>query len=330
MAVRLRPVTRRPAIGDGWYAALLPRLPGLEETWAGRLPVWLRRSGPLRGVLLALLSIRSERVVLIRHDPGWRMLLGLRAVFGRRRKLVVLHFIEPRSLRGLRGALDRWATRRALLVGQALTTAEREALAQRYELPRNRFAHVPFALRRSDEPAPRGERDLVVAAGRAECDWPTLLTAAEGAGWPLVVVCSAGDAPQVRALAGTAEVRVDVPGDEVRGLLRRAAVTVIAMRDSGAAQGHVRLADAVDAGAAIVATDVAALRGYAVHEETAVLVPEGDAPALRAAIDRLLADPAERDRLAEAAFTRAAGRTWADYLAAVEALAFSPAPARAP
>ena len=307
-------------IGDGWYAALVPALTGVDDTRWRRVP-----RGPWRGLVLGLLSVRADRVFLIRHDPGWRALLAFRALFGRRRKLVALHFIEPRPVQGWRGRLDRWATRRALLAGQALTEAEAELLARRYDLPRARFPCVPFALRREEGTPPDGARDLVVAAGRAGCDWPTLRAAAEGADWPLVVVCGAHDA---EATAGFADVRVDLPGDEVRALLRRAAVSVIAMRDTGAAQGHVRLADAVDAGAAIVATDVGALRGYVVPGETALLVPEGDAAALRAAVDGLLADPGRRAALRDAALAHAARRPWPAYLADVEALVLSPARGR--
>lgn len=323
MPVRLGAVV---VIGDGWYAALVSSLTGVDGTRWRRVP-----RGPWRGLLLGLLSVRADRVFLIRHDPGWRALLAFRALFGVRRKLVALHFIEPRPVRGWRGRLDRWATRRALLAGQALTEAESERLAQRYDLPRERFPFVPFALRREEGEPPEGERDLVVAAGRAGCDWETVFAAAQDAGWPLTVVCGAHDAERVRALAARAAapaVLVDVPGDEVRALLRRAVVSLIALRDTGAAQGHVRLADAVDAGAAIVATDVAALRGYVVPGETALLVAQGDPAALRAAVDALLADGDRRRALRDAALAHAAQRPWPVYLTEIEALVLSRARGR--
>ena len=322
-------MARRPAIADGWYSELIDGLPGLEDVvprWAAR---WLPRRGPLRGALLALLSVRAERVALIRHDPGWRSLLALRALFGRRRKLVALHFIEPRPLRGLRGRADRWATRRALAAGHVLTAAEREAYARRYDVPRDRFVHVPFALRSATALPPAAD-DGVIAAGRAECDWETLSAAARGASWRLTVVCSEADLATVRRLDpdGSATVHSELPRDRTRALLAGSAVAVIAMRDSGAAQGHVRLMEAVDAGAAVVATGVAALVDYAEDGETALLVREGDAAELRGAVDRLLGDLAERERLRAAAFERAARWTWTDYLAAIERLVLNAAPAR--
>jgi hypothetical protein len=323
-------VPRRPAIADGWYADLIEGLPRPEDLVPRRLAFRLPRRGPLRGLVLAVLGTRAERVALIRHDPGWRALLALRAIFGRRRKLVALHFIEPRPVRGLRGLADRWATRRALACGHVLTEAEGDACARRYGLPRSRFVHVPFALRSVDVLAPMPESAMVLAAGRAECDWYTPFAATRRAAWTLVVVCSEADRNVVDRLnVGVgATVISELPREETRALLREAAVAVIAMGDSGAAQGHVRLMEAVDAGAAVVATDVAALRDYATDGETALLVPPRDVAALRAAVDRLLADPAERERLRTAAFERAERWTWEDYLAAIERLVVSEAPAR--
>jgi glycosyltransferase involved in cell wall biosynthesis len=55
----------------------------------------------------------------------------------------------------------------------------------------------------------------------------------------------------------------------------------------------------------LVMTAAASLEGYVEDGETAVLVPGGDAQALRAAVDRLLASPEERERLRSAAWNRA-------------------------
>lgn len=92
------------------------------------------------------------------------------------------------------------------------------------------------------------------------------------------------------------------------------------MYDAGISQGHVRLCDAADAGAVVVASRTRSLEGYVEDGRTALLVPCGDPLAMRAAIERVLGDPAERSRIARAAFERAAGWTWEDYLAAIEAL----------
>lgn len=58
--------------------------------------------------------------------------------------------------------------------------------------------------------------------------------------------------------------------------------------------------EAMACGAALVTTDNGGSRDYALHDETAVVVPPGDATALAAAVADLLRDPLRRDRLARA------------------------------
>ena len=211
-------------IADGWYAW---QLPGAEsfEAWLDARPAPLarlaRRVGAVRGALLFAASTRRDAVAVIRTDPGWRALLLLRAALGRRRKLVALHFIAHPS--GLGDRLDRWATRRALRAAQVLSAFEAAEYARRYGT--DRFRHVPFPLLREAAPLPPAPAEpLVVAGGRAYCDWPTLFAAAAGADWPLTVVCSAEDRPEVDRLNadGRATVLTALDHDAFRDVLRRA------------------------------------------------------------------------------------------------------------
>ena len=55
--------------------------------------------------------------------------------------------------------------------------------------------------------------------------------------------------------------------------------------------------EAVEAGAPVVASDVAGLEGYVAGGETALLVAPGDATALRDALDRLVGDRELAERL---------------------------------
>jgi len=58
--------------------------------------------------------------------------------------------------------------------------------------------------------------------------------------------------------------------------------------------------EAMAAGRPVVASDTGGLRDIVGHEQTGLLVPPGDAIALRHAIARLLADPEERERMGAA------------------------------
>jgi glycosyltransferase involved in cell wall biosynthesis len=154
-----------------------------------------------------------------------------------------------------------------------------------------------------------------VAGGRAAVDWDTLRAAALP---DLETVCTAADAGRAPG-----RVRVDVPHDEFTASLPgRVSVFVIALREAGIAQGHVRVKDAIDAGVPIVATRVRALAGV-LDDGSALLVPEGDAEALREAVGRLRGDRALAERLRRSAWERAGAWTWDDYLAAMARFAGS-------
>ena len=278
-------MSRRP-LADGWYAQLLPEVDGFQSGARG----WRR------GVALFAASVRRPALLVTKNDPGWRALLLLRAVFGVRRKLVVAHWIEHP---GGRAPLERWAARRAVARAQVLTAFEGAP----------RAVHIPFARRRSrDDALPPLGSGPVWSGGRAGVDWDTLRAAAiEG----LHVVCRAADAARAPGL-----LHVDVPHDAFTAQLPGASAFVLCLRESGAAQGHVRIKDAIDAGVPLVATRVRALEGY-LDEESALLVEPGDPAALGAAVERLRDDPDLAERLRHAAWERAADWTWKDYLAAM-------------
>ena len=86
--------------------------------------------------------------------------------------------------------------------------------------------------------------------------------------------------------------------DELEERFARAAVVVVPSRSEGFG---VVCAEAMARGKAVVAGATGGLLGLVRDEETGLLVQPGNPPELRAAIDRLLADPALRLRLGRAA-----------------------------
>ncbi len=137
-------------------------------------------------------------------------------------------------------------------------------------------AHVLYAGRLSPE---KGIRELVAAAD----------------GHPLVV---AGDGPLRSEVPGALGF---VPHDELERLYERAAVVACPSHREGFG---IVCAEAMAHGRPVVAGDVGGLRDLVVDEVTGLLVPPRDAGALRAALERLLADPALRRRMGEAGRAR--------------------------
>jgi len=114
------------------------------------------------------------------------------------------------------------------------------------------------------------------------------------------------------------------PPAELGHYYDRAAIVVCPSRREGYG---VVAREAMAHGRPIVASAVGGLLDAVEDERTGLLVPPGDAGALRSAIERLLADPALRARLGAAARERAGERfswaaateaTLAAYIAAVK------------
>jgi glycosyltransferase involved in cell wall biosynthesis len=149
---------------------------------------------------------------------------------------------------------------------------------------------VPESVDDPDDP-PR-----VLYAGRLSEEKGVLELVEAARGLPLVV---AGDGPLRNRVPGALGF---VPHDELSRLYDRAAIVVCPSRREGFG---VVCAEAMAHGRPVVATAVGGLRDLVVDGETGVLVPPGDVPALRAALERLLADRDLRRRLGSAARERA-------------------------
>jgi glycosyltransferase involved in cell wall biosynthesis len=103
-----------------------------------------------------------------------------------------------------------------------------------------------------------------------------------------------------------------VPNDELVEMWPRASVAVFpsVRAKSGDQDGlPVAMLEAMAAGRAVVASALPGIDEAITSGENGVLVSPGEASELRAAVERLLADPAERARLGSAAQARAASYT---------------------
>jgi glycosyltransferase involved in cell wall biosynthesis len=157
---------------------------------------------------------------------------------------------------------------------------------------------IPNGVAIPEDVAEEAEPPEVLYAGRLspEKGIEDLLAVADGL--RLVVAGDGPLRPRVPQALGM------LPRDELSRLYGRAAAVVFPSRRDGY---PVACAEAMAHGRPVVATAVGGLPDMVVDGETGLLVPPGDAPSLRAAVDRLLADPALRRRLGAAARERIAG-----------------------
>ena len=196
------------------------------------------------------------------------------------------------------------ALARGVLRGARLVIAASTALAEEaHRLGAGDVRVIPSGV---DLPANVGvEADPpeVLYAGRLSPEKGVLELVEAATGLNLVV---AGDGPLRPRVPGS---RGFLPHDELERLYARAAVVACPSRREGFG---VACLEAMAHGRPVVATDVGGLRDLVVDGKTGILVPPGDAAALRTALQRLLGDPDLRRRLGAAGRERARERfSWA-------------------
>src|ERR687898_332853 len=164
-------------------------------------------------------------------------------------------------------------------------------------------AVIPSGVDVAEEVGDEDEPPFVLYAGRLSPEKGVLELVAAANGIPLVIV---GDGPLRDQVPGA---RGFVPHDELLQLYERAAVVAVPSYREGFG---VVCAEAMAHGRPVVASAVGGLLDLVSDGVTGFHVPPGDIPALRAALERLLADRELRRRFGDAGRERVRERfSWA-------------------
>jgi glycosyltransferase involved in cell wall biosynthesis len=178
---------------------------------------------------------------------------------------------------------------------------------------------IPTAVAVPAEVGEEADPPEVLYAGRLSSEKGVLELVEAARGLRLVV---AGDGPLRDRVPGALGF---VPPHELDRLYGRAAVVACPSYREGFG---VACAEAMAHGRPVVASAVGGLLDLVVDGETGILVPPGDVAALRAALERLLGDPALRRRLGEAGRVRIAERFAEDAVTRATIAAYEEALAR--
>lgn len=327
------PSRRIRILADTGYSSMLSDCDCLQDEIQRRFGKWtarIARFSSIRGMLAWWIAREYDFVVTVSHWPGGRWLVFLTAWLAgrRRRKIILLEFISCPERLINRLLFTVWfplvfrpAIRRTMVAAQVMAAAEPDYYSNIFGLPPRLFHLIPLPLieDKVQDPGYHASNDVVFASGRAALDWETLFRAAEGAKWNLWVVSSKHDRKRVDRLNrdGRANVRSEIPTAEHAQMMEKAAVYVLPLRQRPISCGQLRMRNAISAGIPIVCTRVDGLRGYAIDDQTAAVVDEGDSAALRREIDKLLFDPEWRRTLATRARELARTRTAAWFSTAI-------------
>ena len=154
----------------------------------------------------------------------------------------------------------------------------------------------------------RHDRSMICAVGQELRDYPTLVEAVRGLDVDAVVAAASPWSKREDSSAG-----LDIPPNvevaafdlfALRQVYADASFVVVPLQETDFQAGITTILEAMSMGKAVVCTRTAGQTDTIVDGENGLYVPPGDPEALRAAITRLLDDPAEAARLG------AAGREW--------------------
>jgi glycosyltransferase involved in cell wall biosynthesis len=260
-----------PLVGAPWHRLssyptyLSLALRGAREAAQGALVAWQ----PLAGALAGALRRRGTRLVVLNPvlESQWSVRQALALKGYARSDLIVFY------------------TRQGLEAAAALG------------LPRSRLRFVRLGVRpRRAEAAPPGSYFL--AAGRDSRDWNTLAQAANGLDMEVVVT-----GPAALREPGPLRVGPQVSGEPFFALLEGAAAIVLPFSRTDRSVGLISMLAAMSVGKPIVATRSAGVEDY-VTEETGIVVPPGDASALRRALIEL-SEPTVAHELGQSALEAA-------------------------
>lgn len=298
--------------GDGFWGMV--RLPHydidadyveLESVYPGWIARFLRRHLNIYFVHLPVLwRIFSYDIVFTSSAFGTQLVFTLLGYIGMRTPRWVMHDFSITGLIGgrrtIRQKLMHWMTSRAAGI-VTLGIAEKERLEQRFPHLVGKIAYITFGA--DPEFFKPGEQDKerrVFSAGfDPDRDWQTLIEACQGLDVPLVLATRLARLERFMPLPPFVTHRQFTPRD-LAATYASSQVAVLPLDTSTGlndTMGCSTLFETMMSGCAIVATDTHTMRSYITDGDNGLLVPEGDAGAMRAAIERLLDDAHLRARL---------------------------------
>jgi glycosyltransferase involved in cell wall biosynthesis len=225
---------------------------------------------------------------------------------GRRpRHLMIVHIISvPKKMLfldrlGVQSHIDRFLV---------YATAQKQFIEGRWKIPGRRVLFTPFMVD-SDFFAPdkvetRDTRPQICAVGLERRDYPTLLKAAEGLPAKVVIAAASpwskrSDSTQGQAIPENVEVR-RFTQHELRQLYADSRFLVMPLENVEFQAGITAILEAMSMERAVLCSRTPGQTDAIVEGETGRYVPPGDPAALRAALDQMLEDTAETERMGRA------------------------------
>lgn len=281
-------------------------------------PEWLRRTTSIyrmSGADPKFHSPWTEAIMLLRRRRGFDVVLtmGARASFaygllclmtGSRSKQILTEYFIDAHRRGhpfwhIKHTIYRAIARRAIGI-LTNSSVEIDTISARLDIPRDRLRFVPLNTNIQDPRASETDDGFVLAAGRTLRDYETLLRAAPQINKPITIICGFNDLEESEMPANVT-LMYEVSREFYLDQVRRCTLVALPLLDTERSTGQVVMLEAMALGKPVVTTRSPGTVDYIRDGENGRLVPVGDADALAAAVNALLADPSRARAIANAA-----------------------------
>lgn len=280
------------------------RARGAQVTVVGPDSSGMRSKAAIVGAMLSPrlwrvfgLWARQDRVLVV----GWQALpilalLKLRLLPRPARLLVMACFVHGQRARRIADRLLR-LLRVPGLGFIAFSPGEARHLVNEVGMaPQDVFCHL-WRQELDGRAAPQAGEGGIFAGGFSNRDYDLLLEAAEPLAQPLVIVASQHNRIRPPSRDSTRILR-DLPESEFEALLARSTVVAMPLRGAGEACGQSVLLRVLRHGKPLVATRHEAIEAY-LGADYPGFVPHDDVQAMRSALAGVLAQPAQREALAQ-------------------------------
>lgn len=295
------------------------------------------RLGPLRAAWNLLRLCHQYDAVIVDSDRTGGLFTLLAALLPFRVPPIVVIdclWVKPSGrLRLMLKRLQLWLSRRVVVKFVVWASHEVERYAETFRIPTHLLQYIPHHHTLEGYHYVVTEGDYVFAGGDGHRDYRTLLDAVRGLLVPVRIATRRNDWCEPDTLSTNVEVQPATPVG-FRELMAGARLVVVPLE-----AGHIHVGgeqtylNAMAMGKPVIVTDELGAPDYIQHGVNGLVVPAGDAGALRAAIESVLSNSEFAADL-----SRNASRTYDDFstprclegiLALVESLVAGRAPAAA-
>jgi glycosyltransferase involved in cell wall biosynthesis len=291
-----------------WDADLLDYAAARRET--GRLGRWLAQiGGPDLALAWACFRRRSRyRVIFTDGEQVGIPLAWLLKFLGGRsrpRHLMIVHVL---SVRKKEVFFDYFGIQSHIDTFFVYSTWQKQFIETRWHVPPERVVFTPFMVdarffspRALSEKAAANPIPTICAVGLERRDYPTLIEAVRGLDVHLVVAAASPWSKRADTTTGQ-EIPPNVTVQrfnqhELRQVYADSRFLVMPLYDVDFQAGVTAILEAMAMERAVICSRTPGQTDVIVEGETGLYVPPGDVTALRGAIQRLLDDPQEAERM---------------------------------